>query len=45
MTHACALALVVDGFEVDVSDLRDDLKLETKEFALFSLRNALRYKC
>jgi DNA-directed RNA polymerase I subunit RPA49 len=32
MTHICAAALMVDNFEVDVSDLRDDLKLENKEY-------------
>jgi hypothetical protein len=31
MTHVCAAALLVDNFEVDVNDLRDDLKLENKE--------------
>ncbi|KAF2676761.1 DNA-directed RNA polymeras-like protein I 49 kDa polypeptide [Lentithecium fluviatile CBS 122367] len=31
MTHICAAALIVDGFEVDVNDLRNDLKLENKE--------------
>jgi len=31
MTHICAAALIVDNFEVDVNDLRDDLKLENKE--------------
>ncbi|KAF2750075.1 RNA polymerase I associated factor, A49-like protein [Sporormia fimetaria CBS 119925] len=31
ITHICAAALIVDGFEVDVNDLREDLKLENKE--------------
>lgn len=31
ITHICAAALYVDNFEVDVNDLRDDLKLENKE--------------
>jgi DNA-directed RNA polymerase I subunit RPA49 len=31
MTHIAAAALIVDNFEVDVNDLRDDLKLENKE--------------
>ena len=31
MTNVCALALIVDNFEVDIYDLREDLKLETKE--------------
>lgn len=30
-THICAAALIVDGFEVDVNDLRNDLKLENRE--------------
>ncbi|KAF1947006.1 RNA polymerase I associated factor, A49-like protein [Clathrospora elynae] len=30
-THIAAAALIVDDFEVDVNDLRDDLKLENKE--------------
>lgn len=32
MTHIAAAALIVDDFEVDVNDLRDDLKLENKEY-------------
>jgi hypothetical protein len=28
--HICALALVIDNFETDVNDLKDDLKLQTK---------------
>ena len=31
MTHIAAAALIVDNFEVDVNDLRDDLRLENKE--------------
>ncbi|CAI6333404.1 unnamed protein product [Periconia digitata] len=31
ITHICAAALLVDGFEVDVNDLRNDLRLENKE--------------
>lgn len=31
ITHACAAALIVDDFEVDVNDLREDFKLENKE--------------
>lgn len=37
MTHICAAALIVDNFEVDVNDLRDDLKLENKEYVYISL--------
>jgi DNA-directed RNA polymerase I subunit RPA49 len=32
ITHICAAALIVDGFEVDVNDIRNDLKLENKEY-------------
>ncbi|KAF2004530.1 hypothetical protein P154DRAFT_519398 [Amniculicola lignicola CBS 123094] len=32
MTHIAAAALIIDDFEVDVNDLRDDLKLENKEY-------------
>lgn len=32
MTHVAAAALIVDNFKVDVNDLRDDLKLENKEY-------------
>lgn len=31
ITHICAAALIVDGFEVDVADLRTDLKLDNRE--------------
>jgi len=31
MTHIAAAALIVDDFEVDVNDLRDDLKIENNE--------------
>jgi hypothetical protein len=34
MTHIAAAALIVDDFEVDVNDLRDDLKLENKEYVV-----------
>lgn len=30
MTHVFAAALIVDGFEVDVNDLREDLKLDNR---------------
>jgi A49-like RNA polymerase I associated factor len=32
LTHIAALALTVDGFEVDIYDLKEDLRLETKEY-------------
>ncbi|MCJ1320221.1 DNA-directed RNA polymerase I subunit rpa49 [Xylographa vitiligo] len=31
MTHVCALTLTIDLYEVDISDVRDDLRLETKQ--------------
>jgi len=33
--HLCALACVVDNFEVNTWDLKEDLKLETKEIAQY----------
>jgi hypothetical protein len=30
-THICALALTIDNFATDISDLCYDLRLETKE--------------
>lgn len=36
MTHVAAAALIVDDFEVDVNDLREDLKIENKEYVLLS---------
>jgi len=35
MTHACAAALIVDDFEVDINDLREDFKTGNKEYAIF----------
>lgn len=35
MTNICALALIVDNFEVDIYDLREDLKLEAKEMQTY----------
>ena len=35
ITNICALALIVDNFEVDMYDLREDLKLEGKEMAAY----------
>ncbi|KAJ4353864.1 DNA-directed RNA polymerase I subunit rpa49 [Didymosphaeria variabile] len=31
ITHACAAALIVDDFETDVNDLREDFKIENKQ--------------
>lgn len=33
ITHACASALIVDDFEVDVNDLKEDFKLDNKMYA------------
>jgi DNA-directed RNA polymerase I subunit RPA49 len=35
ITHVCALALIVDNFEVDMYDLREDLHLEVKEISQY----------
>jgi DNA-directed RNA polymerase I subunit RPA49 len=35
ITHVCALALLVDNFEVDMFDLKEDLKLEIKEISQY----------
>jgi DNA-directed RNA polymerase I subunit RPA49 len=35
ITHVCALALVVENFEVDTYELREDLKLEVKEITQY----------
>jgi hypothetical protein len=35
-THIAAAALIVDDNEVDVNDLRDDLKIDNKEYVPFS---------
>jgi DNA-directed RNA polymerase I subunit RPA49 len=32
MTHVAAAALIVDDHEVDVHDLRDDLKIDNKAY-------------
>ncbi|OQO03437.1 hypothetical protein B0A48_10100 [Cryoendolithus antarcticus] len=34
-THICALALYVDNFTVEMSNLKDDLKLENKQLAQY----------
>lgn len=38
MTHVAAAALIVDDFEVDVNDLREDLKIENKEYVVYAAR-------
>lgn len=35
ITNVCALALIVDNFEVDMYDLREDLNLEPKEMQTY----------
>ena len=30
-THICALTLLIDNYEVDMYDIREDLKLENKQ--------------
>lgn len=35
ITHLCAIAMVVDNFEVDIWDLKDDLKLEVAGMTLY----------
>ncbi|KFY10480.1 hypothetical protein V492_05000 [Pseudogymnoascus sp. VKM F-4246] len=35
ITNVCALALIVDNFEVDVYDLREDLKLEARQMQTY----------
>ncbi|EKD14884.1 uncharacterized protein L3040_003899 [Drepanopeziza brunnea f. sp. 'multigermtubi'] len=35
ITHMCALACIVDGYEVDMFKLQEDLKLETKEMSQY----------
>lgn len=42
MTHVAAAALIVDDFEVDVNDLREDLKIENKEYVVFPPHSDLR---
>lgn len=32
VTHICALALIIDNFETDVNDIREDLGLDNKQF-------------
>lgn len=35
ITNVCALALIVDNFEVDIYDLREDLKLEARQMQTY----------
>jgi len=35
ITHLCAFACLVDNFELDIWDLKEDLKLETKDMSVY----------
>ena len=35
LTHICALALHIDGFNVDISTLKDDLKMEQRQLITY----------
>lgn len=35
MTHCCVFASIIDNFEVNMNDLREDLKLEQKQLAQY----------
>jgi DNA-directed RNA polymerase I subunit RPA49 len=35
MTHCCAFAAIVDNFEVDMQNLKDDLRLEQKRMSMY----------
>lgn len=37
VTHVCALALVIDDFEVDTYHLKEDLRLENNEYVISSI--------
>ena len=37
VTHICALALIVDNFDTDVHDIREDLSLDNKQFVSLPL--------
>jgi hypothetical protein len=41
MTHVAAAALIVDDHEVDVNDLREDLKIENKEYVVPAKHSSL----
>ena len=41
MTHVAAAALIVDDHEVDVNDLREDLKIENKEYVVSTKHSSL----
>jgi DNA-directed RNA polymerase I subunit RPA49 len=37
MTHIAAITIIIDRFETDIADLRDDLKIETKQYVLLPI--------
>jgi hypothetical protein len=41
MTHVAAAALIVDDHEVDVNDLREDLKIENREYVVSTKHSSL----
>jgi hypothetical protein len=41
MTHVAAAALIVDDHEVDVNDLREDLKIENREYVVPAKHSSL----
>lgn len=44
MTHLCAFACIIDNFEVDTHDLREDLKLEQKQMNQYFMEIGARIK-
>jgi len=44
MTHCCAFACIVDNFEVNTLDLREDLKLEQKQINQYFMEIGARIK-
>ena len=44
MTHCCAFASIIDNFEVNMMDLREDLKLEQKELNQYFMEIGARIK-
>ncbi|KAK4141661.1 RNA polymerase I associated factor, A49-like protein [Dichotomopilus funicola] len=44
MTHCCVFALIIDNFEMNSVDLREDLKLEQKQLNQYLTEIGARYK-
>ncbi|KAK4202712.1 putative DNA-directed RNA polymerase I subunit RPA49 [Triangularia verruculosa] len=44
MTHCCVFASIIDSFEVNMNDLREDLKLEQKQLAQYFMEVGARVK-